>query len=35
MTRGKAILLALMFTASFVAASTMDYNSKVSMVRSR
>jgi len=33
MTRGKAILIALLFASSFVAVGTMDYNSQVSMVR--
>lgn len=35
MTRGKAILIALFFASSFVAAGTLDYNSQVSVVRSR
>lgn len=33
MTRGKAILIALFFSMSFVAVGTMDYNSQTSMVR--
>lgn len=33
MTRGKAILLALIFTMSFAAVGTMDYNSQISLVR--